>query len=271
MLYIQHPMLANIPLWFSKPDSLQRRGHLANIPLYYEYKDAGITVGAQPAEITGTYLDNFRNIWDLYITDTAANPTSLSSSTGDESEAEFGQGKAVFYQNGDWEFANLTGADKGFNLSPDDLAMIPIYCGVAGEEKAGLNCGTENCWAINAKASEENIKASEENIKASEDFLYWLVTSDEGTTMLAEQFSGIPFKGAKDSTNVFGADAAEYASAGNYTMFWAFNDTPNVDSWRATVVTALTAYSADPTDANWDQVKTAFVDGWAYEYGVVNG
>ncbi len=236
-------------------------GHLANLPLFYEFRDDNVT--EQPATITGAYLDNFRKIWDLYITDTAATATSLSTSTGDESEAEFGNGKAVFYQNGDWEYANLTAADK-FGMNPDDLAMIPIYCGVEGEENAGLNSGTENCWAINAKASEDDIQASL-------DFLYWVVTSDKGTTMLSEQFSGIPFKNAKDSVNVFGADAKEYASAGNYTLSWAFNHTPNVDSWRATVVTALTTYSADPTDANWEAVVQAFVDGWAYEYNVQNG
>ena len=236
-------------------------GHLANVPLYYEYKDAGLNVGSLPAEITGAYLDNFRNIWDLYITDTAADPTSLSTSTGDESEAEFGQGKAVFYQNGDWEFAKLTG---NFGMDPDDLTMIPIYCGVDGESEAGLNCGTENCWAVNAKASEEDIQASL-------DFLYWVVTSEEGTTMLHDNFSGIPFKAAKETSNVFATASKEYAEAGNYTMFWAFNDTPNVDSWRATVVTALTAYSAAPSDELWADVVAAFVDGWAYEYSVVNG
>ncbi|MCH5248780.1 MAG: ABC transporter substrate-binding protein [Lachnospiraceae bacterium] len=234
-------------------------GHLANVPLFYEFRDDNVT--EQPATITGAYLDNFRNIWDLYITDTAATPTSLATSTGDESEAEFGNGKAVFYQNGDWEFSNLT---SNFGMSADDLAMIPIYCGVAGEEKAGLNSGTENCWAVNSQASEENIQATL-------DFMYWVVTSDEGTSMLAEQFSGIPFKNAKDSNNVFGADANEYASAGNYTLSWAFNHTPNVDSWRATVVTALAAYSASPSDANWDAVVQAFVDGWAIEYTAENG
>ncbi len=236
-------------------------GHLANIPLYYQYKDAGLTVGSLPAEITSDYLDNYRNIWDLYITDTAADPTSLSTSTGDESEAEFGEGKAVFYQNGDWEYANLTG---NFGMDPETLAMIPIYCGVDGEADAGLNSGTENCWAINAKADEADIQASI-------DFLTWVVTSEEGTAMLAEQFSGIPFQHAAAGANVFGADAKEYAEAGKYTMFWAFNDTPNVDSWRATVVTALAAYSADPSDANWEQVVSAFVDGWAIEYAAVNG
>ena len=236
-------------------------GHLANVPLYYQYKDAGLTVGSLPAEITEDYLDNYRNIWDLYITDTAADPTSLSTSTGDESEAEFGEGKAVFYQSGDWEYANLTG---NFGMDPETLAMIPIYCGVDGESEAGLNSGTENCWAINAKADEADIQASI-------DFLTWVVTSEEGTAMLADQFSGIPFQHAAAGANVFGADAKEYAEAGKYTMFWAFNDTPNVDSWRATVVTALTAYSAAPSDELWADVVSAFVDGWAIEYAAVNG
>lgn len=76
------------------------------MPLYYEFRDDDVT--EQPAEIKGTYLDNFRNIWDLYITDSAADATALSTATGDQSEAEFGEGKAVFYQNGTWEYAALT-------------------------------------------------------------------------------------------------------------------------------------------------------------------
>ena len=75
-------------------------GHLANMPLFYEFRDDGIT--EQPEAIKGTYMDNFRNIWDLYITDTAADAKTLSSGTGDESKAEFLEGKAAFYQNGTW-------------------------------------------------------------------------------------------------------------------------------------------------------------------------
>ncbi len=240
-------------------------GHLANIPLYYQYQDAGLSVGDQPAEITDDYLDNFRALWDLYITDTAADPTSLSTATGDESRAEFGEGKAVFFQNGDWEFANLcTSEDMGFMIPAEDLAMIPLYCGIDGETEHGLCSGTENRWAINAKASEEDIQASL-------DFLYWVVTSEEGTTMLADNLSGIPFKGAKDTPNVFVNDAKAYVADGKAPVDWAFNDTPNVDSWRATVVTALTDYSAAPSDELWAKVVEAFVDGWAYEYSVVNG
>ena len=233
-------------------------GHLANMPLYYEFEKNGVTEA--PATITGEYLDYYRNIWDLYINNSSADPATLSTSTGDESTGEFKEGKAVFYQNGTWEYAGLVEA----GMDPAKLAMIPIYCGVEGEEKAGLACGTENCWAVNAKASAEDIQATL-------DFIYWVVTSDEGTTMMAEEFGPIPFKAAKESENVFFNDANEYMANGNYTVTWAFNHTPNVDSWRATVVSALAAYSTNPSDDTWAGVVEAFVDGWAYEYSVVNG
>jgi len=232
-------------------------GHLANMPLYYEFRDDGVT--EQPATITGAYLDNYRNIWDLYINNSSAEKTSLTTATGDMSTGEFKEGKAVFYQNGTWEFAGLSEV-----IPAEDLAMIPIYCGVAGEEKAGLACGTENCWAVNAKASQADIDATLE-------FINWVVTSDAGTKMMAEQFGPIPFKNAKESANVFFNDANEYMAAGNYTVTWAFNHTPNVDAWRAGVVSALATYSADQTDANWAAVETAFVAGWANEYKIQHG
>lgn len=233
-------------------------GHLANMPLYYEFRDDGVT--EQPATVTGAYLDNFRAIWDLYITDTAADPKTLSTSTSDESKAQFTEGQAVFYQNGTWEYAGLLEA----GMSSDDLAMIPIYCGVEGEEDAGLCSGTENCWAVNSKVSEANQKASL-------DFLYWLVTDETAAQKMVDTLGAIPFKAAPEPTNVFLANGNQMLNDGKYTVTWAFNYTPNVDAWRATVVTALTAYAADPTDANWEQVVTAFVDGWAIEYNTVNG
>ena len=233
-------------------------GHLANMPLYYEFAEDGVT--EQPAEIKGTYMNLFKNIWDLYITNSAADPKTLSTGTGEQSTGEFKEGKAVFYQNGTWEYAGLIEA----GLKAEELTMIPIYTGVEGEENSGLCCGTENCWAVNAKASKADIDATLA-------FMKWVVTSEEGTTMMAEQFGPIPFKAAKAPENVFFADANRLVSEGKYTVTWAFNHTPNVDSWRATVVTALAAYSADPSDATWNDVVSAFVDGWATEYAIQHG
>ncbi len=233
-------------------------GHLSNMPLFYEFRDDGIS--SKPATIKGTYLDNYKKVWDLYITDSATTGAALLTATGDQAEAEFGEGKAVFYQNGTWEYSNLTAADK-FAMNPDDLTMIPIYCGVEGEEKAGLCTGTENYWSVNKNAKEEDIKATL-------DFLYWVVTSEEGTTMMAEQFGACPFNSSKAPSNPFSALANEYVANGCYPVTWAFNYTPAVNDWRAAVVDALSKYTAG--NGSWDDVKTAFVEGWATQYANEN-
>ena len=226
-------------------------GHLATLPLHYE----GVT--ADSATITGEYLDLFKNVWDLYINNSSADVTSLTTSTGDESTAMFKEGKAVFYQNGTWEYAGLIDA----GMTDDQLAMIPIYCGAEGEENAALCSGTENCWAINAKASEADQQASI-------DFLVWLVSDPEASAVYVQQLGAVPFKNAPASSNKFVNDGNAMLAEGKSSISWAFNYTPNVDSWRATVVTALATYSAG---GSWDEVVKAFVDGWAIEYALVNG
>ena len=228
-------------------------GHLANMPLYYESKDDSWT--EQPAEVKGTYLDNFKNIWDLYITDSAVDKSTLAAG-GYDAEAEFKNGEAVFFQNGTWEYAALSES-----IADEDMTMIPIYCGVEGEEDAGLCSGTENCWAVNANASEADQKATL-------DFMYWMVTSEAGTKMMAEQFGAIPYKGAAENKNVFCQAAQDLTNAGKYTVTWAFNYTPNVDEWRAGMVSAMNEYD---NGGSWDGVVSAFVDGWAEQYQAVNG
>ena len=227
-------------------------GHLATLPLHYE------GVNSSVATITGDKLDLFKNTWDLYINNASIAPSSLTTSTGDESKAQFTEGKAVFYQNGTWEYASLIEA----GMTDDQLAMIPIYCGAEGEENAALCSGTENCWAVNAKASAEDIKASI-------DFLVWLVSDPDASAVYVAQLGAVPFKNCPASTNKFVNDGNAMLAEGKTSISWAFNYTPNVEAWRATVVTALAAYSAGTAD--WSAVETAFVDGWAYEYSVVNG
>ena len=73
-------------------------GHLANVPLFYESRDDG-TWKETPENIKGTYLENYKNLWDLYVKNSAASPEKLSSGEYD-AEKEFGEKKAVFYQNG---------------------------------------------------------------------------------------------------------------------------------------------------------------------------
>ena len=230
--------------------------HLANMPLYYEFEDEGYE--GTPAEIKGAYLDNYRQIWDLYINNATCEPSLLSAKTADDATAEFLTGAAVFYQNGTWEYTNIA------DLGDENMDILPIYIGVDGEENQGLCIGTENYWCVNAKASEEDIKATL-------DFMYWCVTSEEGTTAMAQDMGFIcPFKNAKETPNVLNNKMNEAVASGKYSVAWDFNYIPS-EEWKNGVGSALTSYAADQTDANWDAVVTAFVDGWANEAAAVNG
>ena len=232
--------------------------HLANLPIYFEYQADGISA---TDAIKGSYLDNYRAMWDLYINNSTCAPADLSAKTGDDSRAEFLAGEAVFYQNGSWEYGSLT-ADGAF--TDDDLVMLPIYVGAGDEANQGLCTGTENYWCVNAQADEADIKATL-------DFMNWCVTSETGTTAMANDMGFVvPFKKAVESPNLFVKQDTEYTAAGKTPVSWNFTTMPS-EEWKNGVGSALTAYAADQTDANWDAVVAAFVDGWATEYALANG
>ena len=228
--------------------------HLANLPIYYEYKADDINT---TDAIKGTYLDNYRNIWDLYINNATCDPSLLSTKTGDDAVAEFVTEQAVFYQNGTWAYGDI--ADVG----DDNLGMLPIYIGAPGEEKQGLCTGTENYWCVNKNASKEDIQATL-------DFMKWVVESDEGRDMLANQMGFVtPFTTFADylPDNPLVKANAEYTEAGKTPVSWNFTTMPS-ENWKNNLGGALLNY-AQGTGA-WDSVQTAFVDGWAEEYAAAN-
>ena len=228
--------------------------HLANLPIYYEYKADGI--GFTEA-IKGTYLDNYKQIWDLYITDSTCDPKLLASKTGDDAVAEFVGKKAVFYQNGTWAYNDVK------DLGDDNLGMLPIYIGAEGEENQGLCTGSENFWCVNKKAPQENIDATLA-------FLKWVVTSDEGRDALANQMGFVtPFKAFDDGYTAHNAlldAAARYIAEGKTSVSWNFPTMPS-ETWKNNVGAALLEYAQGT--GTWDNVKTAFVDGWASEYAAL--
>lgn len=224
--------------------------HLANLPIYYEYKADGIT---ETAAIKGTYLDNYKAVWDLYINNATCAPTELAAKTGNDAVSEFVNGQAVFYQNGTWAYNDVK------SVGDENLNMIPIYIGAEGEENQGLCTGSENYWCVNKNASAENIQATL-------DFLYWVVTSEKGTTALADEMGFVcPFKAAKESANPFITIANQYIADGKTAVAWCFSTMPS-EEWKNGVGSALTAYAAGT--GTWDQVVSAFVEGWASEYAL---
>ena len=242
--------------------------HLANLPIYFEYQDRGIS---STDAIEGKYLDNYRAIWDLYINNATCDPSELTMKTATDAVNEFVGGQAVFYQNGSWEFANVTGEGK---LSADDVTMIPIYFGVGDEANQGLCTGSENYWCVNKNASEEDIQATL-------DFMYWCVTNETALKAItggegampsggAGMGFAIPFKAAPESQNLFVKLDAEMTAEGKTPVSWNFTTMPS-EEWKNLLGSKLAAYAADQTDENWAAVVSAFVDNWAAEYALANG
>jgi raffinose/stachyose/melibiose transport system substrate-binding protein len=246
--------------------------HLANLPIYFEYQ--ADKIGSSPA-IKGTYLENYKNIWDLYINNATCDPKDLSTKTGNDAVADFTSEKAVFYQNGSWAYGDVK------SIGDENLQMIPIYVGAGDEANQGLCTGTENYWCVNKKASEADIKATL-------DFLAWLVTDEDavktlataptdkdGNPIMTKDAEGkdvqvsfnwvIPYKNAAKSDNLFVQQDTEYTNNGMIPVSWNFTTMPS-EVWKNGVGEALTAYAADQTAENWDKVKAAFVDGWKIEY-----
>ena len=143
------------------------------------------------------------------------------------------------------------------------LANLPIYIGVDGEENQGLCTGSENYWCVNKNASEEDIQATL-------DFMKWVVESDEGRDMLANEMGFVtPFTTFSDylPDNPLVKANAEYTEAGKTPVSWNFTTMPS-ENWKNNLGGALLNY-AQGTGA-WDSVQTAFVDGWAEEYAAAN-
>ena len=225
--------------------------HLANLPIYFEYQADGIDT---TTEIKGSFLDNYRAIWDLYINNSTCEPAELSAKTGADSLNEFLNGEAVFYQNGTWAYGDLSGT-----FTDDQMTMIPIYIGAGDEANQGLCTGCENFWCVNKDADQADIDATLA-------FLNWCVT-DSAEALAKDMGFVIPFDTAVEAANPFTKIGNDLIAEGKTPVAWTFTTMPS-EEWKNMVGQALTAYAADQTDANWDAVVTAFVDGWASEYAM---
>ena len=228
-------------------------GHLTNLPIFYEFREDKIV--SQPETIKGTYVDNMKEIWDLYINNTfTVKPTSLTGVTMDSSRNEFLSNKAVFYQNGTWEYGQIKTV-----LKDEEIGFLPIYMGI-DDERQGLCSGTENYWAVNKEANSKDI---EETIK----FLEWVVTSEAGLKALAVDMGYVaPFKKAIKTDNVLYDYIDKANELGKTNINWLFTYTPNTEAWRNEVVDSLALYSANPTNESWNKVRSSIVDGWAEQY-----
>lgn len=225
--------------------------HLANMPIYWELTEKGVTTAT---ELDGTYVPNYKNLLDLYFTDATCDPALLSGKTGDDAMAEFCDGMAVFYQNGTWAWTP-DGDMAGMNV-----AFLPLYTGVEGEENIGVCSGVGNYWCLNKNATEEDKKATL-------DFLEWVITSDEGKETLAGKMSfNVPFDtfDGYELENPLFASANAYEAAGKTTVSWIGSQCLPTENWKANLASALIEYSQGTAD--WSVVEKCFTEDFAKEW-----
>ncbi|WP_419725967.1 ABC transporter substrate-binding protein [Terrisporobacter petrolearius] len=230
--------------------------HLANLPIYYEYKDKEAT---DLDKIDFTYADKYKNIFDLYIKNSTCEPTLLGSKTVSDSMAEFALGKAAMVQNGNWGWGQIVEVE-GNTVKEDDVKFMPIYTGVKGEEKQGLCIGTENFFSINNKASEADQKASIA-------FIEWLFTSDTGKKHVTEELGFIApfdtFKDAETPQDPLAQEVLRYLENKDlYNVDWNFVSFPS-QTFKDDFGAALLEYANG--NMKWEDVKSKVVNEWASE------
>lgn len=234
--------------------------HLANIPVYYEFNENNVDLSGEATKtINFKYSENFKNIFDLYINNSTTDKKVLGSKIVDESMAEFALGQCAMVQNGNWAWSQINGIDKN-TVKAENIKYLPIYIGVNGEEKQGLCIGTENFFAINSKAPEQEQKAAEE-------FIYWLFSSETGKRFVNEQLEFIaPFDTFTDEERPEDPLAQEVIkwmnNADVTTIPWNFTVFPS-QTFKEDFGASLLQYAQGTK--NWDKVKDDFTKSWKNE------
>ena len=230
--------------------------HLANLPVYYEYKADGVD---NLDEIKFTYNKNFKNIFDLYLNNSCTEPSMVGSKNVEESMAEFATGNVAMIQNGNWGWAMIYDLD-GNVVKKEDIKFLPIYTGVEGEEKQGLCVGTENYICINSKVSEADQKASEK-------FLEWLFNSESGKAYCNGILGMIPpfstFGEDERPDNPLVQDMLSYMNDDSlYSIPWDFSTFPSQE-FKNQLGSYLLEYAQG--NMTWDDVVKQTTDCWASE------
>ncbi|QPK80716.1 ABC transporter substrate-binding protein [Schaalia sp. ZJ405] len=232
--------------------------HLADLPVHYEYQDDGVD---DKADLKFAYNKEFKNIFDLYLNNSTIEPQLASSKAVSDSMAEFALGQAAMVQNGNWAYGQVADVD-GNTVKAEDVHMLPIYTGHKGEEKQGLNIGTENFFSINSKASEANQKASI-------DFVNWLISSETGKKFMVEDLGFIPpFSTFSESEQPADPLAKEVikslADTETEVVPWVFTTFPS-QTFKDDFGASLAQYAAG--QMSWDDVVKGFVSSWKAEKG----
>ena len=241
---------------FAAGEDWRWQTHLANLPVYYEFQDKNI---ADSATLDFTYVNNYKNIFDLYISNSCTDRTQLASKKVDDSMKEFALGQCAMVQNGNWAWGQVSSIE-GNVVKEENCKFLPIYTGVQGEEQQGLCIGTENFICVNSMASEED-KA------ASIAFLEWVYSSETGKEYVSKKLGFISpfntFSEADNPSDPLAQEVLAYMSNTElYSVSWNFTAFPS-QKFKDDFGTNLLSYCKGEQD--FDKVKTFVIEAWAKE------
>lgn len=234
--------------------------HLANVPISYEFSKNNVDLtGNATNKITFEYSERFKSLFDLYLNNSTTDKKVLGSKIVDESMAEFALGQCAMVQNGNWAWSQISKV-KGNKVKAENIKFLPLYMGFDGEENQGLCIGTENFFAVNAKASEADRKAAE-------DFIYWLFSSETGKSFVINKLEMIaPFDTFKENERPKDPLAQEVIRWMNKkdvkTIPWNFTVFPS-QTFKNDFGAVLLQYAQGTK--NWDEVKRTVVERWERE------
>lgn len=234
--------------------------HLANIPVYYEIENDDIdTTTDETNNIAFKYMDNFKNIFDLYINNSTTDKKTLGTKTVSDSMAEFALEQCAMVQNGNWAWGQIADI-KGNLVKEENVKYLPIYTGVEGEKEQGLCIGTENFYSVNKMASDEEKKAAL-------DFLNWLYTSETGKDYVINKLGFIaPFDTFKENEKPSDPLAKEILNWMNKddidSVPWNFTIFPS-QNFKDKLGSSLLKYAQGTK--TFDEVKKEAAESWKKE------
>ena len=232
-------------------DNYRFAAHMTRMPLFYEYRDLNTTF---TTDLKGTYLSNYKDLFDLELSNSPSEKSMVSSKTYDDVTSEFALGDVAFYPNGVWAYSQI----KDNDVADDDLAMLPYYMGFPNESEYAANSIYDISWSVNKNASDKDKQATL-------DFIKWMVSSDEGKQALSKEMGfSVPFTTFGDDDqpdNPLVKAAKSWEDKGKKYMRSV--DVPD-QNWQNGIANALLEYAQGTGE--WDGVKSAIVDGWKSEW-----
>lgn len=241
-------------------DDWRWQTHLTNLPIYYEFKKNKTDLTSdETKKISFEYAENFKNIFDLYLNNSVTDRKTVGTKTVTDSMAEFALEKCAMVQNGNWAWGQIADV-SGNKVLAENVKYLPIYTGIAGEESQGLCIGTENFYAINSKASEQEQKAAA-------DFIYWLYSSKTGKDYVTNKLGFIaPFDTFSDNerpSDPLAKEVLRWMNKENTeTIPWYFTLFPS-QTFKDNFGASLLKYAQGTKD--WDAVKRDMVADWEKE------